>query len=128
MQLVFIAGPYFGDGKYETIERNIQDAEKVAIELANRQVPFFCAHLHTRHFEVKAEAPESFYHALDAAMLERAANAVVALPRWRESGGARREIAWAEANSVRVFYLRSLDDAETLEAIAHWAKKGAKEK
>lgn len=45
MKIVFIAGPHFGNGRYETIEQNIQEAEATAIELANRSIHFFCPHL-----------------------------------------------------------------------------------
>lgn len=86
MKIAFIAGPYFGDGSYDVIERNIQDAEVVAIELANRGVPFFCPHLHTRHFEAKAKAPEPFYHALDLHFLQNVAGCIIALPRGRLPG------------------------------------------
>ena len=50
MEIVFIAGPYTGDGTFESIERNIRAAEKFQIALANREVGFFCAHNHTEHF------------------------------------------------------------------------------
>lgn len=122
MKIVFIAGPYYGDGKYETIEQNVQDAEKVAIALANRQVPFFCAHLHTRHFEQKAAAPENFYHSLDRAILIRAADGILALPRWKESGGAQREIALADESEIPVFYLANLEDEVVLNMVERWTK------
>ncbi len=124
MRIVFIAGPYFGDGKYETIEQNIVDAERVAIELANRNIGFFCPHTHTRHFEFKAKAQESFYLSLDAAMLQLVGHAIVALPRWGTSAGARKEIKWAEENNLSVFYLSSLDDKKTFDMIEKWSREG----
>ena len=64
MKIVFVAGPYTGDGKVETIERNIREAEKYQIALAEKQIGFFCAHNHTEHFSTKKGvcAPEDFYY------------------------------------------------------------------
>ena len=39
MKIVFIAGPYTGDGTFEAIERNIREAEKYQIALANEPQP-----------------------------------------------------------------------------------------
>jgi len=41
MKIVFIAGPYTGDGTFESIERNIREAEKYQIALANKEIGFF---------------------------------------------------------------------------------------
>lgn len=112
MKIIFIAGPYFGDGKVETIENNIRQAEKYQIALANKQIGFFCAHNHTEHFSTKkgATAPEDFYYALDLEFLKRAADAVLAIPGWESSLGAKREIEWARKNSLPVFFPQSPDD------------------
>ena len=87
MKIVFIAGPYTGDGTFEAIERNIREAEKYQIALANREVGFFCPHNHTAHFSGKkgATPPEKFYYDLDFQFLMRAADAVLAMPNWGKS-------------------------------------------
>jgi predicted methyltransferase MtxX (methanogen marker protein 4) len=53
LKIVVIAGPYIGDGRLETIERNIREAELYAVALANRGIGFFCPHLHTHHLEAR---------------------------------------------------------------------------
>ena len=103
MKIVFIAGPYIGDGRVDTIEANIREAESYAIALANAGIGFFCPHLHTHHFGTKARADETIYHALDFHFLTHA-DAVLFTPRWHTSSGARRERAWAIAKDLPLFY------------------------
>ena len=119
MKLVFIAGPYIGDGTTETIERNIREAESYAIALANACIGFFCPHLHTHHFGTKAQADETFYHALDFHFLTHA-DAVLFTPRWHTSSGAKRERAWAVAKGLPLFYPASPD---AIEDIVMWATR-----
>jgi len=119
MKIIFIAGPYFGDGNKETIEQNIREAEKFQIALANNRIGFFCAHNHTEHFQEKATAPEEFYYKLDFQFLKKAADAVLALPRWEQSNGAKREIGWAKENGMKIFYPK---DPTDIEDIVTWAK------
>lgn len=121
MKIVFIAGPYTGDGSCESIERNIREAEKYQIALANQQIGFFCSHNHTEHFSSKkgAIAPESFYYHLDFQFLQRIANAVLAVPGWEKSQGARSEIEWARANNLPIFFPKNSDD---IEKVIRWAK------
>jgi len=103
MKMLFIAGPYFGDGKFETIEANIQRAKQAAIEIANAGVPFFCPHMHTAHFQIDARAPEPFYRRLALHILGTACKAVYLLPGWENSKGTQDEIALAKALHLPVF-------------------------
>lgn len=119
MKIIFIAGPYFGDGTREAIERNIREAEKYQIALANKQIGFFCAHNHTEHFQVKAASPEEFYYKLDLELLSRSADAVLAVPGWEKSTGAKREVEWAKENSLPVFYPK---DPSGIGDIVEWAR------
>ena len=112
MKLVFIAGPYFGDGSHEIIKRNISSAQLTAIQLANRRIPFFCPHLHTAHFELKATAPEPFYAELALQILP-ICGAVVLLPNWEISKGTAREIETAKALNIPIF--------EDIEGVEKWA-------
>ena len=119
MKIIFIAGPYSGDGDRGEIERNIRQAEACQIALANAQVAFFCPHNHTEHFEEKAAAPEEFYKQMDMEILRRACDAVLAIPGWENSSGAVAEVEWAQANGRKVFFGKSHED---LEEVIRWAK------
>lgn len=120
MKIVFIAGPYKGDGTFEAIERNIREAEKYQIALANRGVGFFCAQNHTEHFGSRkgATAPEDFYYELDLQFLKRVADAVLAIPGWESSFGAKREVEWAKEKGMKIFYPK---DPADIEEIVQWA-------
>lgn len=121
MKIVFIAGPYTGDGTVESVEKNIREAEKYQIALANSQIGFFCPHNHTEHFSTKkgATAPEDFYYELDFEILKKAADAVLAIPGWENSWGAKREVEWAQKNGLSVFFPK---DPKDIEDIVKWAK------
>ncbi len=121
MKIVFIAGPYIGDGTRDCIEKNIRDAERYQIALANAQVGFFCAHNHTEHFSSGkgVNAPEQFYYDLDFEFLMRAADAVLAMPTWETSKGAIKEIAWAKEKGMKIFYPK---DPSDIQEIIEWAE------
>ncbi len=121
MKIVFISGPYFGDGKWDTIEKNIRNAEKYQIALISRGVGVFCAHNHTEHFDSKGvDQPEKFYHDLDMEFLKRACDAVIAIPGWKNSRGALKEIKWAKENNVKIFYLK---DITQVDRVIKWVNK-----
>jgi hypothetical protein len=120
MKIVFIAGPYFGEGDKSKIQGNIRHAEQYQIALANLGIGFFCPYNHTEHFEVKATADENFYRELDMVYLQKVADAIVAIPGWENSAGARAEIEFAKQKGIPVFYPSSPDD---LDLIIGWAKE-----
>lgn len=122
MKIVYIAGPYFGDGKKETIEKNIREAEKYQVALANKRIGFFCSHNHTEHFQEKANAPEDFYYELDSHFLENIADAVIAIPGWENSNGAKKEVEWAEKNNIPVFYPKSPKNLKEIKIIEESVK------
>ena len=120
VKIVFVAGPYIGDGSYQTIEKNIREAEKYQIALANQQIGFFCSHNHTEHFSHKgANAPEEFYYQLDLHFLKNIADAVLVVPGWESSFGTKREIATAKEIGLPIFYPKSPQD---IDEIIKWSK------
>lgn len=120
MKIIFIAGPYFGEGDSDKIEKNIREAEKYQIALANQGIGFFCPHSHTEHFEKKAKAPENFYRELDMIFLKRIADAILLIPGWEQSKGVKAEVEWAKKNNLKIFFPKSPDN---LEEIIKWARE-----
>lgn len=106
MKIVYIAGPYIGDGSYNNIEKNIVKAEKYAIYLANKGVGFFCPHLNSRHFEIKSKASEEFYVKLDIQILKKC-DVLMVIPEWRKSKGVRKEIKIANDNCIPIYFVKS---------------------
>lgn len=113
MKAIFIAGKYKGKD-FNEIGENIRLAERYAIEVWNLGYGAFCPHLNTAHFEVKAKAREDAYRQFDKKML-RACDAVLALPGWDESQGAKEEITEAKRLGLRIYH--SLDDLKSHEAV-----------
>ncbi len=123
IKIIFIAGPMTtgGDGSREYVAKNIQVAEQYTVALANVGIGFFCAHTHTSfHHSKGSHAPEDFYYEMDFEFLKRAADAVLAIPGWEKSFGAKREIDWARANNLPVFYPKSPEDIDNIIA---WARQ-----
>ena len=123
MKYIYIAGPYVGDGAHETIARNIQEAEEFQIGLVNRGIGHFCPHNHSRHFERKANGSPDYWYELTLHFLD-SCDALLAMPRWRESKGARGEVEAAEKRDIPIFYPKSLYDDEFWAAVETWARGG----
>lgn len=102
--IAFIAGPYFGDGKQETIQNNIYQAEAIAIKCANEGIGFFCPHTHTAFFNFKTQAPggEEFYRELAKHYL-RQSHVMILLPSWDNSAGTLDEVKLARELLIPVF-------------------------
>ena len=124
MKIVFIAGPLTSgwDGKdRKFIEQKVKEAEKYQIALINAGLGCFCAHTHTSfHHEKGSKASDAFYYEMDLEFLKRSADAVLAMPGWEKSKGAKNEVEWALKNNLPVFYPQSPDD---LGEIIKWSKK-----
>ena len=118
MKIIFIAGPYF-EGNSSKIEKNIREAEKYQITLANHGIGFFCPHNHTEHFEKKAKAPEDFYRKLDMVFLKKVADAILVIPGWEKSEGARAEVKWAKKNKMKMFFPKS---PKNLREVIKWGR------
>jgi len=132
VHIVGIIGPYFGGGVRRIIDINISNTQHVMIQIANYfgengLVGFFAPHSHTARFEVLAQAPESYYHALDDAIYDRACDSFVLLPGWRNSAGSRRDHERARTNEKKIFHLRSYADHDIEKLLAtldEWVKGG----
>ena len=130
MKIVGIIGPYFSGGDRRVIDHNIANCRALMRAIAkrfgeNKLVGFFGPHSHTARFEREVDVPESYYHALDDALYDRACDGVVCLPNWEESSGARRDIDRALENGKRVFVLMSYEAsvvASLLDELEAWAR------
>ena len=99
MVIVFIAGPYRAKNNW-SLTVNISRAAGVALAVWKMGAAVICPHLNCAPFQ--GAAPDSVWLKGDLAMLDRC-DAVVALPNWTESVGARAEVARARAAGKPVF-------------------------
>jgi intein/homing endonuclease len=95
--LVYIAGKYRGD-----VDANIAAARKVAIELWEMGHVAICPHLNTAHFEQDCHVTDGVYLSGDLDILARC-DAVVMVPGWQESVGARDEYDFAEYRGIPIY-------------------------
>ena len=103
---LYLAGPYWADTP-EGIDRNIEAARTLAAALWNMGHDVYCPHMNTAQFDRLTEVPEERYREFGLWMVQHF-DAVVCLPRWRESKGTLGEIAEAHRLGKTVYY--SLED------------------
>ena len=104
--ILYIAGPYSA-GNGRTVADNIAVARKYAVAAAKAGWMPFTPHLNTAGFEVDCpEISHQEWLAGDLAILRllaRARAAVLLLPGWEQSKGARLERDWAIHLNLEIF-------------------------
>ena len=107
---VYIAGPYMDPKKYHDfrgyheIDENISRARETAAFLANSNIPYFCPHLNSAHFEVIApDVKPEYWYQMDIELL-KPASAVLLLEGWEKSSGTLKEMDIAHDLNIPVFY------------------------
>ena len=104
--LLYLSGPYSA-GNGRTVADNIAVARRYAVAAANAGWMPFTPHLNTAHFEDSCPNV-SHQEWLDGDLailraLSQIGVAVLLLPRWEESRGARLERDWAIHLNLEVF-------------------------
>lgn len=108
MRVIYIAGRFRGPSHW-AIHENIRAAERVAFDVWALGAAALCPHLNTIHFQ--DALPDDVWLAGDLALLGRC-DALMTVDNWRESQGARAEVAYAHAHGIPVFH--------ALPALADW--------
>lgn len=105
MKVIYIAGKYRGKTPWE-VEQNIRAAEEVAARVWAMGLVALCPHANSRHMEGVASDDHFLAGTLE---LMRRCDAVVLVPNWRDSAGARAEVAEAERLGLPIFGRRYVD-------------------
>lgn len=100
MKVIYIAGKYRGPNAWD-IEQNIRAAEDVAARVLAAGMMPLCTHSMTRHMD--GIASEAFMLAGTLELMRRC-DAVVLVPNWRDSEGARAEVAEAMRLGLPIMY------------------------
>lgn len=74
----------------------------------------FCAHMNTRRFELLTDVDEDVYQEFDRQLIERAMDAAILVPNWRDSSGTLKEIQLFNSLGRPVF--------EEMQSLALWLK------
>lgn len=116
MKIVFIAGPFNGDGTDEARRKNVEIAKQYANALARHSIGFYCPHIHTMQLMLSEGAPadDSFFRGLNKYYFDSACSGLLLLPGWETSGGAKKELAEAEKRGWPVFKPSSLNDIQNI--------------
>lgn len=99
MKVVYIAGKYRGPNAW-AVEQNIRAAEEVAARVWAMGLVALCPHANSRHMEGVASDEHFLAGTLE---LMRRCDAVLCVPNWRDSVGARAEVEEAERLGLPVF-------------------------
>lgn len=112
MKIVFICAPYTASTE-EAIAGNITKAEKVARQLAEREIGFVCPHTNSAYMHDINEASPDFWYKMYLAILD-GCDALLAVGRWQNSAGCLLEVARAKRLNLPIFY--------SIEEVVAWHK------
>jgi len=99
LPLVYVAGPFRGRSSWQ-MEQNIRRAEELALAVWEAGAACICPHANTRFFQ--GECEDSVWLDGDLEILFRC-DAVLMVPGWENSAGARREKEEADRLGIPVF-------------------------
>lgn len=101
MKVVYLAGPYRADTEFG-VHRNVQAAERVALEIWRLGAVCICPHKNTAYFG--GALADSVWLEGDLELIRRS-DAVLFMVGWSCSKGACAERAFAESIDKPVFHL-----------------------
>lgn len=99
MKLIYIAGPYRAETSWG-VEQNIRRAEQVAYSVAEEGLFPVCPHSNTRGYFESLQSPEFWLMGTMALLL--CCDAIMTVPGWGNSPGARAEVARAQVEGMPV--------------------------
>lgn len=101
--IIYTAGPYSAYEKF-TIHDNIKIARKIAIEVWQAGHIAICPHLNTADFQIEMpDVSHDYWLDRDYQIIARC-DAILMLPNWEESKGAKMELYYANEHQIPVYY------------------------
>lgn len=101
--VLYISGPYFSADHIHGTEGNILNASKIALEAWRKGWAVICPHKNTAGFHHATEIPHQVWLDGDLAILLRC-DAILMIPGYNRSTGARMELDVAETTGIPVYY------------------------
>jgi hypothetical protein len=120
MNIIYIAGPFRGDGTIENKRANIATAKKYVKIFIERNIGFYSPHLNIDQEIIELLGGENtFSWDMNFEFLKKC-DAIAILPGWENSNGTKKEIENAKEYNLPVFYL---DQENAIEEIIKWQNK-----
>lgn len=117
MKIVFIAGPFRGDGSRSAKEANVEIARTYVRKFIENNISFYSPHLNLDQEILMFEEDKSQYAiTTNHTFLERC-DILAVLPGWRDSSGTIEEIDLAQKAGKPVFYLEESDVFDKLREV-----------
>lgn len=98
-QLAYVSGPYRAPTAWRR-HQNIENAKTIGLDLLMMGYAVHVPHANTAHMD--GELPDACFLQADLTVLRRC-DLVVLVPGWRESEGARAEVAEARRLGIPVY-------------------------
>ncbi|HEC64460.1 MAG TPA: DUF1937 family protein [bacterium] len=111
---VYVAGPYRGQNSHDfhgyfDIDININRATQASAALARFDIPYFCPHMNSAHFEVICpDVKPQYWLEMDMVFVDLA-SCLYVLEGWEDSEGTKAEIIRATSLDKPVFYFFELE-------------------
>lgn len=120
MKLVFLAGPFRGDGSREAKLQNIDATQVHTKQLIKNQISFYSPHLNldVAVMNLGGDGSEHAEYAINTQriFLERC-DILAVLPGWQESSGTKDEIDYAESVGMPIVFLEEADAINQLKTL-----------
>lgn len=114
MRVIYIGGPFrsvCANGRSNAwgVQSNVMRALALALEVWKRGAAALCPHSNTMFFQDADGVGDDVWLKGDIELLSRC-DAILLTDNWRQSSGARAEVAWCEQRLMPVLYtLEDLD-------------------
>lgn len=117
MKIIYLTGPFRGDGSKEAKQANIQMAKKFVQIFIENKIAYYSPHLNIDQEIIDLPGGENtFSWNMNFEILKRS-DALAVLPGWENSSGTRKEIEEAKKLNLPVFYL---DQKDSINNIINW--------
>ena len=114
--LIYVAGPFAGETNYD-VQRNVRQAESIALLIAQAGGLGVCPHTMNRNFF--GQLNEEFW--LQAVMrLLAVCDGIMLTPDWERSKGARQEFTWAKSRNLPYMVYLPNHEGAALMRIERW--------